>query len=103
RPGRPPASRPDDGVTMKYLMATPAGRHGDCKAEHAAPREVRHTLARPGGVNIVCTPDCDAKITVSLASVAWREAIDTVARMAHCRVKGRWSVVVLEPIPPESR
>jgi type II secretory pathway component HofQ len=78
--------------------APPAGRVTLDVTDESV-REVLRSIAAEAGVNIVLDPEVDARITLRLMDVGWRDALDVIARDARLRVVEEGDLVRLSRPP----
>ncbi|MGE3165828.1 MAG: secretin N-terminal domain-containing protein [Planctomycetota bacterium] len=49
-------------------------------------REVLQGIGRQVDINIVADPEVNEKVTISLDSIEWRQALSVIARQANCKI-----------------
>jgi uncharacterized protein involved in high-affinity Fe2+ transport len=75
--------------------AQEASKTIEVEVENKDVAEVIASIAAQSGAQIVVDKNVHEKVTVSLKKVDWREALDVVARMAHCKVEQKGPVLVV--------
>ena len=48
--------------------------------------EILKFISRRVGINVIADPDVDEKVTIQLDSIDWRNALEVLARQAHCEI-----------------
>ncbi len=59
----------------------------DVSVEQAELRDVVEDLARRSGQNIIVEPNVEGTVSLTLRNVAWRDALDVIARMTESRIE----------------
>jgi type IV pilus assembly protein PilQ len=62
--------------------------------------EILASISKRVDVNIIAEPEVKEKVTVQLDRVEWRQALDVLARLAHCKIVERSERLIVFTQPP---
>lgn len=74
-----------DGIDPSFTEAEGLGRINlDVKERDL--REILGFISRQVGINVIPDPEIEEKISIRLDNMHWRQALEAIARQAHCQI-----------------
>jgi len=100
----PGLAQEGDGPAVDQYLGTERARQSmriNVDVEDVDLADVMEQIGRQVGRNILVDPNVRETVRVSLRDIAWREAVDVIAKMTRCEVEERPGGILLLTQPPK--